>query len=485
MRIFQKSLCLILALLMILPATACGTTTEETPVGTQAATTDAVTEVDTDFFPDVEKQNYEGEVFRMVGENHTGSWYYAEEYFNGEGSQQVLNNTIYEMNALVEEHLGIEIEYETVVITIGGEIFDTVAPTVLSGDDTYQLCILHPYYSYSNFITKNYVMDFYTLPDFDIEQPYWNKSVMESLSINGHAFIGLGDLCQYSINMLYCNKDLMKQSQIEVPYDMVRSGDWTLDAFFGMTSGLYVDDGDGKRNNKDTYGFASLWDANGSAFMQCCQIYVASRNENDQYEISLEGERLTTMYEKLYNWSKDESTYLWRFADRANDAVVVDFMNGHSYFNLSTLGTHYLESEFELGMLPMPKYDSAQQNYAHVNWGNNVLLPSTIQNKDMVGQVLELMGYYSKTMVQTKYYDEVLQLRVSEAPDDRDMVELIYNTIVYDPGIAYCDVNPQLWNLVYLPCFALLENRENVASYLKTNVRSAQKYLDRLFEKVQ
>ena len=103
----------------------------------------------------------------------------------------------------------------------------------------------------------------------------------------------------------------------------------------------------------------------------------------------------------------------------------------------------------------------------------------------MVGQVLELMGYYSKTLVQQRYYDEVLQLRVSEAPDDRDMVELIYSTVVYDPGIAFCDGNSELWYLVYLPCFAIHSGSENVTSYYKTNQKSAQRWLDNLLRKVK
>ena len=116
---------------------------------------------------------------------------------------------------------------------------------------------------------------------------------------------------------------------------------------------------------------------------------------------------------------------------------------------------------------------------------NNIVIPGTVQKKDMVGQVLELMGYYSKTLVQQKYYDEVLQLRVSEAPDDRDMVELIYNTVVFDPGIAFCDGNSQLWNLVYLPCFAVLNKDKNISSYYQKNARGAQRWLDNLFTKVE
>ncbi len=481
----KRMLAFFLAILMLLTFVSCGTNNETT--NTQAETTADSTsvpeETETDFFPDVERSDYKKEVFRMIGFDAPGSWYYAEEYSTQQGSVHILNNTIYEMNTLVEEYLNVEIEYEQIThVSTGGEVFDTVQTTIMSGDDIYQMCILHPYYSYTNFISKNYVMDFYELPDLDVDQPYWNKDVMEKLSINDHAYIGLGDICKYTVGIIYCNKDMLANAGMTVPYDKVRNSTWTLDEFFSMTTGLYSDDGDGERNNKDIYGFASMWDANASSFLQSSDIYIATRNEEGIFELSMYGDRLVNMYDKLYKWSQDESTYLWNFGNKYNTSVNFDFLNSQAYFTHGDLGTQFLSAEFDLGMLPMPKYDTYQEEYAHVNWGNNIVLPNTIKNTEMVGQVLELMGYYSKTMVQEKYYDEVLKLRVSDAPDDRDMVELIYNTIVYDPGIAFCDGNTALWNLVYLPCFAIHNNSESIASYYKGNSRSAERWLTNLFK---
>ena len=473
-----------LALFMTLPLAACGNTTDG--ADTTADTSAAVEDTSPDFFPDIEKTDYQGATLRMIGFDEPGSWYYAESMSGEEGSIHILNNTIYEMNTMVEDYLGISIEYKQIdhVVT-GGEIFEEVQPTIMSGDDIYQICILHPYYSYNNFITQNYALDLYALPDFNPEQPYWNAKVIDQLSINGHAFIGLGDFCKYAINMIYVNKDLLKDANRTVPYELVRNGTWTMNEFYAITSELYIDDGDGRRNNKDTYGFAAMWDANGSAFMQGCDIYVATRNEEDMFELSLYGERLETMYSALYDWSKNESTYLWSFGQRTDSNVTIDFLDGRTYFTHDKLGTQYLESDFSVGMLPMPKFDTAQESYSHVNWGNNIVIPNSVKNKEMVGEALELMGYYSKTLVQEKYYDEVLQLRVSEAPDDRDMVELIYNTVVFDPGIAFCDGNNSLWNLVYTTCFAIHNNTKSISSYYKANSRSAQRGLDQIFEKVQ
>jgi hypothetical protein len=167
----------------------------------------------------------------------------------------------------------------------------------------------------------------------------------------------------------------------------------------------------------------------------------------------------------------------WNFH---SPAFTVPFKNNQTYFTCGGLGTQFLDAEFTVGILPLPKYDTLQETYNHVNWGNNLIVPSTIRNKDMVGQVLELMAYYSKTVVLPKYYDEVLQLRVSEAPDDRDMVELIYDTIVYDPAIAFCDGNDGLYNLVYITCFGIREGHESISSYYKSNSKTAQKTMNKL-----
>ena len=476
----KKLIALTLALAALFSFTACANTTEPTVTDTFVTTNH--TEESTAFFPDVKKQDYQGETFRMIGFTEEGEWYYAEELSNGEGAIHVLNDTIYEMNTLVEEHLGVELAYERAIEVRGSEIFDAVKPTIMSGDDEYQLCILHPFYSYNSFISQGYVTDFYELTDLDLEQSYWNLDVMKALEVNGHAYIGLGDICRYNVHVLFGNKDMLTKVNRPVPYDTIRNGEWTLDMFLSMTAELYSDNGDGQKNNQDTYGFAGLWDANGTAFMQGSGIYVVTRNAEDAFELSLYGERLVSMYDKLYNWTKSDSTYIWDFASRENPDIAIDFLDSHAYFTLDSLDTKYLEADFDLAIIPIPKYDTAQENYAHVNWGNNIVVPSSVQNKDMVGQVLELMGFYSETLVQQKYYDDVLQLRVSEAPDDRDMVELIYDTIVYDPGIAFCDGQQELTNLVYLPCFGIRQNIESIASYYQRNERGAKSTLKRLFK---
>ncbi len=478
-----RILSLALACLLLFGMFSCAQTPENTSDTTAAEQTTAADTEGEDAvpFPDVEKQDYRGEAFRIVSINHAGTWVYGDPdaYNQGSGSEQVINDVLYEMNTLVEDHLGIEIEYEYVEHVVGGKvIYDKVKPTVMSGDDTYQLCILPAYRNVAAFVTDNCCLDFYELEEVDLDKPYWNREVIESLEIDDRALIISGDICKYQAWPVYANKDMLKEVGRQVPYDQVRNGSWTIDAFVTLTTDLYMDNGNGKVDNQDTFGFAALWDVGANCFTQAADVQIVTRYDDDTFELTLYNDRFVDYYTKLLNWSKDEGVRIWLYADRAKEDVIVDFLDQTSYFTQDSLGTQYLEAEFGVGILPLPKYDAAQKDYAHCNWGDNLCVPVTVKNTVMVGQALELMSYYSRTMVMPKYYDDVLQLRVSDAPDDREMVELIFNTMVFDPGIAYCDGDSSLFNLVYLPATCLVEGNESISSYYARNERSAKRFLE-------
>ena len=476
----KKKVAFLLAGFMLLSLAACGNSPETEGPSSSEQNSASVAETDAEevVFPDIEKQNYNGESFRMIGIREAGIWAYGEGY--NSGKNQVLNDTLYEMNTMVEDYLGISIEYDYVQhITGESVVFDRVKPLVMAGDDTYQLCILPAYRNIASFVMQDCVMDFYELEGLNFDRPYWKQDVIESLKIGEHAYIATGDLCYYQVYPIYCNKDLLATVGREIPYDKVRNGTWTLDEFLALSTDLYADNGNGAVDNRDTFGYTAVCDMNINSFMQASNIYVVTRHDDGSFEFSLYNDRMINLYDKIYAWSKNESVYMWGWGDEINQTenVVVDFLDNRTYFTQEVLDTQFLSADFDFGILPLPKYEAAQEKYAHVNWGDNLVVPCTVKNTAMVSQALELMSYYSRVMVMPKYYDGVLELRVSDAPDDREMVELIFDTVVFDPGIAYCDGNTQLFNLVYLPNTCILSDQKSIASYYASNERGALHYL--------
>ena len=74
---------------------------------------------------------------------------------------------------------------------------------------------------------------------------------------------------------------------------------------------------------------------------------------------------------------------------------------------------------------------------------------------------------------------------MSDAPDDREMVELICNTIVFDPGIAYAQGSTELFNLCYILTDAILKDNINLSSYYTRNQKAATRYLDKTIYKLK
>ena len=230
--------------------------------------------------PNIEKQNYDKDFRMLVYENMKGSWFYAEK---SEG--EVLNDAIFEMNSKVADQLGIRIKYTDVAnVVTGHEQLEMLLPSLKANDDEYQLVVTHPYYNIATFISQSYVKDFSDMPGIDLSRDYWSRDQMEALSLYGKMYMGLGDICSYTLNILYFNKKMLKDVGLEAPYQTVRNGDWTLDEFMRMTEYGYQDlNGDGKNDNKDRYGFACMWDANATSFQQACGIYTLTKDAGGAY----------------------------------------------------------------------------------------------------------------------------------------------------------------------------------------------------------
>ena len=83
------------------------------------------------------------------------------------------------------------------------------------------------------------------------------------------------------------------------------------------------------------------------------------------------------------------------------------------------------ECEVDVGILPYPKYDEAQENYISQDWGGLMSVPNSISDPDMVGATMELLAWESSNEVLPSYYDITLSGKLSRDEDSRNMLELL------------------------------------------------------------
>ena len=101
-------------------------------------------------------------------------------------------------------------------------------------------------------------------------------------------------------------------------------------------------------------------------------------------------------------------------------------------------------------------------------------VPVTVQNTDMVVQVIECLSYFSsngENSVHTAYYENLLGSKLADAPDDYDMLKIIYGGIVTNCAInmiegAGADMSKGLGLLTF--------SFNKLASYYRVNAPTAQ-----------
>ena len=102
--------------------------------------------------------------------------------------------------------------------------------------------------------------------------------------------------------------------------------------------------------------------------------------------------------------------------------------------------------DFEFGVLPIPKYDTAQDGYfcAVNRYQSSVLgIPTTnTDNLEATTFLMNALGYYNTHMpsgktVMDAYYETTLKLQAIDTDEDARMLDVIFDSAFYDLGSIF------------------------------------------------
>lgn len=415
--------------------------------------------------PSFAEEDNNGETFSVYAPGSQP--FYANYFFADEQTGDAMNDAIYRREQLVEDYLGINIEH---IIT--GEIFD-VMPTLqkisMSGDDTYQLYLTHTYAHVATMITEDLLYDLKDLEYCNFENDYWRKAQMDSLSVNGHYFYGLSDYMLPNLTCFIFSKDMVEDNSLEDPYKLVKEGKWTIDKLSQMASQVTNDiNGDGQMDINDQYGIGAPDDYFRLSFLYAAGLTLVEQT-NDGFELTINNERMFGLVEKIDNLvNKSGDVYLYSYLAEANDQLTVASVR--TLFRLAKVGmlTELRDSSVEYGILPYPKYDEEQDGY-HTNDRSGLMcIPKTVGNPELCGKAVELLAYYSNDTVVKAYYDITLDGKLSRDEESKEMLDILFDGVVYDVGLNYIGANSGngLGRLLYtIPYLVVKEKSGDFASY--------------------
>lgn len=378
---------------------------------------------------------------------------YESDIEAGEQSGALVEKAVFDRNARVEEYLNVEIT----AFPVNGswqlrpEFIAVLNNAVAATDNSFQIVATHSSYNAGLALSDQYYNLLPLSDSIQLDAPWWSASWVENATIYDKLFHITGDVSLTMWEELYAvffNRDMVNDRQDEIGdlYEMVRDHEWTLENM-AMLSEIYIDNGDDVKNVGDTFGLVINRHAM-RAFVTSCDLPIAERNEDGGYDLVFmdddHAEKVETVYTTLYELIyQNEGTFDSLLTDGDYSEMLEIFTDDGALFLTGTLNNSNAlrNANMQFGILPFPKYDYDQEEYLSHSYDglSSFSVPACAFEPEMCAHVLDALAAESKHEVIPAYYEVVLQGRVAQDADSKEMLNIIRENLYFDFGFIYSD----------------------------------------------
>lgn len=488
----KKFISLALLSAILLSAFSCGgeAASDETTASPSGDTTTGAKE--TSIYDDLPKSDLNGMEIKIFGYGAGGYNYVDSEAFEAEQTGEPIDDAIYQRNIDTENRLGVKLVWDHSFAE--RDSIATYNQSVLAGDDLCDLYVTKAIYA-GQIITSGTALPWNDVKSIDLDKPWYVQNANEQIKLGKNQYGILSDACSTNITMCWIwvfNKRLVNEWKVEDPYEIVRSGDWTMDKAYSITKGIYKDlNGNNEHDADDLYGLYTDAFASIDAFMVSHGIRSMGRDENNYPTLDFYSEKLVKSFEKINDlyWNNEGA-----YVDTAKPYDYrVKFANGLSAFSPMLLNylidTDLRSMNDDYGILPYPKLDETQEDYYTHMLGRTgtFFLPITItdEKKEVVGNVVECLSAYSYKMLRPAIYDVSLTGKGVRDDDSLEMLNLVMDSRTYDFSMFL----EGSFSFKFSPASAyrnnLAKKNTNITSFYDSNKASVESFLDDLVEKIQ
>lgn len=434
-QIVSRVTALLLILVFALSATACAnngkTPAETTSSGEGTATPDETTA--SLFEPD--------DLPAQLNLNETVTMLYWEDFENveffveDEGSDSV-EYAIKNRNAKVLARLGVEIDF---VPTPGNynnrSNFEKTVYADFSGSNSYDIYAAYSM-SVANCAYSGYCANLYDYSVINFEKPWWPKKLTSEAVINNKLYFASGDISTnmlYMMYVMYFSKPIVTDNGIESPYDCVDKGTWTIDKMIEMAAVIANDLDD---DNK-IYGLATSSNVHYDPFFYGAGLRTLDRAEDGSLIISdLFGS------ERAQNTATKMAEFLNNGQCTASKGQEL-FRDGRALFsvNRARYASQFLsDTDMGFGIVPMPKYDETQEEYATCLGFPYTLyaISSGSRHAEAAAYLLEALASESYRTVTPALFEVSMKIRYVDDPIAARMFDIVHDGVSFDVGRIFC-----------------------------------------------
>jgi maltose-binding protein MalE len=449
------SVILICALLLPLLA-ACsekpGQTTETAAPAPSAVTGGTEQEDEARAYPYDAGQDFGGKNFHFI--NAPKDYWdmfttVAAEEMNGE----VINDAVYERNARIGDKYNCSLSEEGFTIS-SGDLWNEISPLMMAGDPKYDILCL-PYRYTAASVTSGYILNLDELKSLHLDESYWNQTILRATSLNNLHYIASSAAHFMSVDGMWCiyfNQAIMRNLQLDFPYDLVREGKWTLDKLIEyMKAGASLN---GDSAFAPPYDGRAQWNSTGSSvvgftsytsvfqkMLYGMEAHMIDKDDNDQMVFAASSEHFITCATKLAENFSVPGLYLNANDDDGFSYNLNIFPSGRALFLGGELkdAQVFRDMDDEFGVVPLPKYDENQEQYFTTLDYQMITfaIPYTQANPEDAAFLLDVMSFETDEKILDLFLGNRIEQKGLRNEDSVEMLHIIYEGLGIDLGEAF------------------------------------------------
>ena len=480
----KRTLSLLLSALIMASVVSCSDDVPAASDTASADTTAPVTEAARDNLDPT--LDFNEETVKLIVDNEM---YITD--FTAEQTGDIVDDALYQRTLDVEARLNVKLDFFwSQGLWNNRAIYQGhITNSVLANDSSYDIAGGYSL-SIATLAAQGMLYNLADTKYIDITNPWWSESFLDQVAIDGNMYFLTGDISTNAIGTafaLFFNKGLLATYQLENPYELVDNGTWTLDKLFEMTGSIYTDlNGDNKRDENDMYGLYAIHSSFDNLYYSSgMSIVVPDKDEGMVVSADFGSEKMVSLVTKLCTAFNHTDGINW--ADGSSGVAEKSFLEENTIFimnGMNIAANQLREAKFEYGVLPVPKWDEAQENYrsTHAYTSGFYCVPLDARDPDMSSAIIEAMaieGYYN---VAPAFFETALKVKYSTDDDSARMFDIIRQSVTYDFGRVYSsgylkDIPGQMRYLV-------MEDNINWMSKYSSNINTLENLLADLVEKL-
>ena len=446
----KRMLTSLLLTAMLAQLAACGGAAESDETTAAGASDTTAAEVTTAAEYEKPEVDYGGKTFTIASFNFDFSYAVAKYTMisHEEESGDIIDDSIIKMTRQVEEELNVKLDMLEMTTAQRNNI-DPITKPIYAGEDSIQAAFPLMVGLAKLLAVPSLLTDLEEIPTLDLSHSWWDQNSVEEYNIGGVQYTAIGDICFFAKAApmtTFFNKQMITDYKLENPYDLVYDGKWTLDKMIEMSKAAARDvNGNQKVDpTEDQFGFIA---AGPYTFLVGCGVDYSKRS-GDDIEMTFYSEKTADILAKYIPFELDTTVsmsnviYSGNYKDAFQELFTPTFMENRALFftNQVLMALDFRAMDTDFGMLPMPKYDEAQEVYygaTNTWWCDNLVVPTTNADLEMTGHVLEAMGYYSQQYVTPAFIETTVLGKSIRDDDSAKMVEMILDNQAYDIALLF------------------------------------------------